>query len=141
MSLFHESQDHFTPEEAVIALLFLAVTADGSIAPEEEELVIAASNRMELLKNHGIPEFNQAVDKVRAAIDAAGRELTFRNALSAVPTQIAGTIYALCADIVYANASATPEENAYLRQLQETLNISDDLATKVIEVMLLKNSG
>jgi len=146
MSLFHKTEDKadsltFDPRESVVALLFLCVTADGNIAPEEEELVIAASNRMKLLRGQAIPEFNATVYKVRDAIDSKGRDEVFTAAVKGLPPDLRETVYALAGDIVFADGCAQPAEVACLRALQEALAISDDLATKVLEVMRIKNRG
>jgi len=121
--------------------LFLVVTADGSIAPEEEELVIAASNRMKLLRCLAIPEFNTVVQKVRDAIDAKGRAEVFAAAIKGLPVDLGETVYALAADIVSVDGVVEPAEITCLREMQEALGISDDLATKVLEVMRIKNRG
>ena len=146
MSLFHKSEENagpvaFTDKESVVAILFLVVTADGSIAPEEEELVIAASNRMKLLRDQTIPEFNTAVQKVRDAIDSKGRAEVLDAGVKALPADLKETVYALAGDIVFADGTAQPEELVFLREVQERLGISDDLATKVLEVMRIKNRG
>ncbi len=146
MSLFHKSPENagpvsFTDKEAVVALLFLVVTADGSIAPEEEELVIAASNRMKLLRNQSIDQFNDTVDRVREAIDRGGRDAVFAAGVRGLPPELGGTVYALAVDVAYAEGTACPPEVECLRKMQEALGISDDLATKVIEVMRIKNAG
>jgi uncharacterized tellurite resistance protein B-like protein len=144
MSLFHKTETGpltFTDKESVIALLFLVVTADGTIAPCEEELVVAASNRMKLLKEQVVPEFNAAVQKVRDAIDSKGRPEVFAVAVKGLPAELRETVYALAVDIVFADGSAASEELTFLREIQESLAVSDDLATKVIEVMRIKNRG
>jgi uncharacterized tellurite resistance protein B-like protein len=146
MSLFHKTEENagpvtFTDKESVVALLFLTVTADGSIAPEEEELVIAASNRMKLLRDQGIHEFNAIVQKVRDAIDAKGRAEVFAASVKGLPPDLRETVYALSGDIVFAEGTALPEETIFLREMQEALEVSDDLATKVLEVMRIKNRG
>jgi hypothetical protein len=146
MSLFHKSEDNagpvkLTDKESALALLFLAVTCDGSIAPEEEEIVIAASNRMKLLRDLAIPEFNAVVQKVRDAIDAKGREAVFEAGVKGLPVELAYTLYALAGDIVFAEGTAQPAELDFLRQTQEALGVPDDLATKVLEVMQIKNRG
>jgi uncharacterized tellurite resistance protein B-like protein len=146
MSLFSKHQENagpvtFTDKESVVALLFLVVTADGNIAPEEEELVIAASNRMKLLRKQTIDQFNDAVQKVRDAIDATGREVVFAAGIKSLPLDLKETVYALAADIVFADPAGAPEERIFLRKVQEALQVSDDLATKVVEVMRIKNSG
>ena len=146
MSLFHKSHENagpvaFTEEEAVVAILFLVVTADGNIAPEEEELVIAASNRMKLLRKQSIDDFNAAVYKVRTAIEESGRDEVFAAGVKGLPADLKETVYALAADVAFAEGAATPEENDFLRKVQEALGVPDDLATKVVEVMRLKNRG
>jgi uncharacterized tellurite resistance protein B-like protein len=146
MSLFHKTEENagpitFDDKEAVVAILFLVVTADGNIAPEEEELVIAASNRMKLLRKQSIDEFNDAVQKIRDGIEAGGRDPVFAAAVKELPPELREPVYALSADIVFAEGAADPQEIAFLRAVQEALQISDDLATKVVEVMRMKNSG
>jgi uncharacterized tellurite resistance protein B-like protein len=146
MSLFHKTDENagpvtFTDKEAVVALLFLVVTADGSIDPAEEELVIAASNRLKLLRGQGVLEFNAAVYKVREAIEAKGRPEVFAAGVKALPAELRETVYALSGDIVYADGSADPEELKFLREMQEALQVTDELATKVLEVMQVKNRG
>jgi tellurite resistance protein len=146
MSLFHKTEENaapvtFTDKEAVVALLFLTVTADGEIAPQEEELVIAASNRMKLLRDQGIADFNAAVQRVRDAIDAKGRAEVFEAGVRALPPELKQTVYTLAGDIVFADGTASPEEMTFLREVQEALEVPDELATKVIEVMRIKNCG
>jgi hypothetical protein len=146
MSLFHKTEENagpvtLTDKESAVALLFLAVTCDGSIAPEEEEIVITASNRMKLLRDLGIPEFNAVVQKVRDAIDAEGREAVFNAGVKGLPVELGETVYALAGDIVFAEGIAKPGETDFLRQIQEALSVPDDLATKILEVMQIKNRG
>ena len=146
MSLFHKSHEPagpiaFTDKEAVLAIWFLVVTADGTIAPEEEELVIAASDRMQLLRKQTIDQFNDMVEKIRDAVDKTSRDAVFAAAVQAIPADLREPVYALAADIVFADGAISPEENDCLRKIQEALEIPDALATKVVEVMRMKNSG
>ncbi len=147
MSLFHHTTGGnagpvtFTDKEAVVALLYLTVTADGSIAPEEEELVVATSNRMKLLRDQDVADFNATVQKVRDAIDTKGRAAVQEAGVKGLPAELRETVYTLAADIVFADGTALPEEMIFLRQAQEALGVPDDLATKVIEVMRIKNRG
>jgi tellurite resistance protein len=146
MSLFHKTEENagpvtFTDKEAVVAILFLSVTADAEIAPEEEELVVAASNRMKLLRDQGIADFNATVERVRDAIDAKGRAEVLAAGVKGLPAELKETVYALAGDIVFADGTALPEELTFLREAQEALGVPDELATKVIEVMRIKNRG
>jgi len=146
MSLFHKSDETagpvtFNDQQAVVALLFLVVTADGGIEPCEEELVIAASNRMKLLRGLSIDQFNEVVYKIRDAIEAHGRDAVFAAAVTATPANLRDTVYALAADVACSDGTICNEEGACLRNLQESLSVTDDFATKVLEVMRVKNRG
>lgn len=146
MSLFQKSETNagpltFSPAEAVVAILFLAVTSDGAISKEEEAVVVAASNRMKVLRKLSIDQFNDLVQKVRDGIDAKGRDEVFAAGVAGLPEELRGTVYALAADVVFADGQAQPAETDCLRRAQEALAISDDVATKVVEVMRLKNCG
>ena len=146
MNLFHKTPGNagpvtLTDKEAVAAILYLVVTADGNIAPEEEALVIAASNRMKLLRKQSIDEFNGMVEKVREAIKGSGRDAVLAAGVKGLPAGLRETVYALAADVVFADGVVLAEENDFLRKVQEALEVPDDLATKVLEVMRIKNSG
>jgi tellurite resistance protein len=146
MSLFHKSQTEttelaFTDKEAVIALLYLVSSADGTIDRAEEEMVIAASNRMKLLRKQSNDDFNDAIWKTRTAIDRHGRESVLAAGIKGLPAEFGETVYALAADVVFADGTGQPQEIEFLRKVQEELAIGDELATKVVEVMRLKNRG
>jgi tellurite resistance protein len=96
---------------------------------------------MKLLRDQAIPEFNAIVLKVRDAIDAKGRAEVFAAGVKGTPPELWQTVYTLAADIIFADGTCSPEETACLRELQEALGVSDDLATKVVEVMRIKNCG
>ena len=104
-------------------------------------MVIAASNRMKSLRKLGIDGFNDAVQKIRDAIEGQGREEVFAAAVKGVPDDLKQTVYTLAADVVLADGIVQPDENAWLRKVQEALEVPDELATKVIEVMRIKNQG
>jgi len=78
---------------------------------------------------------------VRDAIDSKGRAEVLDAGVKALPADLKETVYALAGDIVFADGTAQPEELVFLREVQERLGISDDLATKVLEVMRIKNRG
>jgi uncharacterized tellurite resistance protein B-like protein len=146
MSLFQKSDANagpvtFNGQESVVAFLFLIVTADGTISPCEEELVVAASDRMKLLRDLSIDQFNEIVYKIRDTIEASGRDAVFDAAVNGLPPDLHNTVYALAADVVLADGSIQPEEGDYLRKAQEALGVTDEMATKVLEVMRIKNCG
>ena len=61
--------------------------------------------------------------------------------MKGLPADLGGTVYALAADIAFADGTILAAENDFLRKMQEALEVPDDLATKVLKVMRIKNSG
>ena len=81
------------------------------------------------------------MQNIRDAIDAKSRPAVFSAAVKGLPSDLRDTVYALAADIVFADGRTEAEELTFLREIQTALEIPDDLATKVIEVVRIKNKG
>ena len=47
----------------------------------------------------------------------------------------------MAVDLVFADGSVSREEQAFIDDLRRLLQISDELALKVVEVMTIKNQG
>ena len=103
--------------------------------------MIAASNRMKLLRKLTVADFNAVVHRVRDRIDAQGRDEVFAAGAVKVPGDLKPTVYALAADIIFCDGSAEPSESEYLRKVQEAMSVTDELATRIIEVLRIKNCG
>lgn len=130
-----------TKQEAVAAVLFLTVAADGNISDEEQELFLAISNRMKLLRSQPAAEFNAMIAKIKNLLNKQGFEATLAKAAAAVPAELRETTFALSGDLVFADGSVEDEEMAFLEAVQHSLGIPDDLALKIVEVLQIKNRG
>lgn len=128
-------------QEAVAAILFLTVAADGNISEEERELFVAISNRMKLLRVQTADEFNAMIRKIRGLLDKHGFEPLFKKATQAVPAELRETTFALSADLVFADGSVEEAEMKFLEMAQGALGVSDALALKIVEVLQIKNRG
>jgi len=131
----------FSPEEAVLAVLFLVVAADGEISEEEKDLFIATSNRMKLLQKQPPAEFNATIEKIRRSLDKHGFDSVLAKAATAVPVELRDTVFALSADLIFADGSVGEDETMFLEAVQSALQISDELAIKIVEVLQIKNKG
>lgn len=58
-----------------------------------------------------------------------------------ISSDLKTTAFAIAADLVLADSIETVEEEAFLAKLATLLNVSDELASQIIEVMLIKNRG
>lgn len=131
----------FTKQEAVAAVLFLTVYADGEISDEEKELFIGTSNRMQLFRSQSAEEFNAMIAKIRACFDKQGFTPTLSLAAQSIPVELRDTTFALAADIIFADGSVGKDETLFLEAVQHALQITDEFAIKVVEVLQIKNRG
>ncbi|MHA1910369.1 MAG: tellurite resistance TerB family protein [Candidatus Kariarchaeaceae archaeon] len=69
-------------------------------------------------------------DGVGTIIHTAARVLT---------SELKETVFALAIDIVLADGIVDAKEKAFLDKLQAAIGINEALATKIVEVMIIKN--
>jgi tellurite resistance protein len=62
-------------------------------------------------------------------------------AITALPHDLTETAFAIATDIVLADGEVTEEEQKLLNDLFQLLEIPEETAIKIIDVMLIKNQG
>lgn len=96
---------------------------------------------MQLFKAQSGDEFSQMLDKLMGLIKKQGAPFVLEKAVQGMPVELQETVFALAADMVFADGSVEDEERDLLENLQAKLTIPDDLAIKIIEVLQIKNRG
>lgn len=130
-----------TVQEAVASVLFVTVCADGEISDTEQQMLIGTSNRMRLLREQTAEQFNSMMGKVHAVFKAHSFEGTLAKAVAVIPENLKPTVFALAADMAYADGQVDENEELLMDALQTALGVDDDLALKIIEVLQIKNAG
>lgn len=129
------------PREAFSAVMLVTVAADGHISDEEAETVINVSNRMALFKNQTANDFNQMMNKLIGLLKKHGPDTLLQRAFAGLPKELRETAFAVAADLVFADGSVESDEKELLETIQRAMGISDDLALKILEVLVIKNRG
>lgn len=130
-----------TKQEAVASVILVTIAADGNISDEEKEGFVAISNRMKILRDQSANEFNQMIRKLQSYLQKHGSKWLLEKAVVALPRELRDTVFALAADLVFADGSIEDEEKAIIESLQTALKVPDDLAVKILEVVQIKNRG
>ena len=126
----------FNEQEAVVAVTLLISDADGEIGEEESNVAAAAMLRMHLFSGYDIDIAR--VYRIMANHDAGEIISAAKNALS---MELRETAFAIAVDIALADGYLDPSEQECLEDLFQGLEISEELATKIIEVIMIKNRG
>lgn len=81
------------------------------------------------------------IERVYSIVQRHGARPIIEAAKNALSPELRETAFAIAADIALSDGYLDESEKNYLIQLYEGLNISERLAKKIIEVILIKNRG
>jgi uncharacterized tellurite resistance protein B-like protein len=130
-----------TLREAAVTVLVGAVAADGTLAPAETARVNMLLPSMRLYRQME-PEHLQhllaaATQRIGGAGQSAGPLLAACAAV--IPDELRAPLFALAVDLVFADDRIAEREKQYIDALQAALEIEDQTAIKIVEVLLMKN--
>ncbi len=126
-------------QEAFLTIVVAAGSADGDIEGEEWDTIYDTLYQKKMFHTVDIyalinecktnikayESLATAVDECSPMIKAENRDMLF----------------AVCTDLVLIDGYLTANEEAIIEHLKNSLGVSDDLAMKTVEVMLVRNKG
>lgn len=127
--------------EAFAAIALIAVAADGFIAPSESQIINSSLSRMQLFSNYSQTQKREMLDRLLTEIKNHGYNSLLKVAIAALPKQLRETVFAIATDITLADGEITEEEENFLNDLYSSLDLSEEIATKIIDVLMIKNNG
>jgi uncharacterized tellurite resistance protein B-like protein len=133
----HPHATDWTIPEAYLCLLVSAAYADGELAPEEHEELIALAHRARTLRSLSRNDLAAANDTVNDRL--RNRPDALQEACDALPNEIRLSVFAQCVEIVVADGELMKSEADFLETLLPMLDIDTDVARRIMEVMLIKN--
>lgn len=126
-------------KESVAALMLATVAADGVITEDELTGFTNAVNRMSMFRAMGQAGFSKMLQKLLDLLKKNGPEGLVGLAVASVPQDYRQTAFALCADLVMGDGDVDPDEEKLLEQMYRALQVDDQLAQQIIQVMAIKN--
>ena len=130
-----------TKQEAFTGILLAAAAADGHISDEEAQGLWTAIERMKLFANFTPDKFNKMMDNLLKILKKGGPDLLVEKCVPALPQRLRATAFCNAVDIVLADGSVEDDEKELIEKLQTALEVGDDEAKTIIEVMIIKNRG
>ncbi len=122
-------------EEAFLVILLLANDADGEVAPEERQALAVTLERMNLFKYMSPEETEEIFERTSNIFEQYSVNTIFEAVKKALPMELRETAFAAATYLVFADGIVTEEEGNFLGELWGNLEISDETAQKIIEVM------
>ncbi|MEZ2227777.1 MULTISPECIES: tellurite resistance TerB family protein [unclassified Microcoleus] len=129
------------PAEAFAAIALIAVAADGYINDNESQVLSITLSRMQLFRSYPNDVMKKMLDRLLMLLQRQGVQVLFNAALATLPDELKETVFAVTTDIALADGEVSEEEEQLLNDLYIALEISEEIALKIIDVMLIKNKG
>ncbi|MEM6751834.1 MAG: tellurite resistance TerB family protein [Cyanobacteria bacterium P01_C01_bin.38] len=136
-----ESSVSLSPAEAFAAISLATVAADGYLSEDEAQVMMACLTRMELFRSYSRDVMGRLFDKLCGITKREGNDGLIKTAIASLPHHLHDTAFAIAADLVLADGEVTQEEENLLQHLYTQLNISDEKAKNIVDVMIIKNKG
>jgi tellurite resistance protein len=128
-------------QESFIGVALTAVAADGVITPEEAQGIFTALYRMKMFKGTNDSQMKTMFDRVLNVLKKQGAGSLIESAKETLTPEMKETAFAVAADLILADGVVEDTEKKFLDDLQKALEIKDDLALKIAEVLVIKNRG
>ncbi len=130
-----------TSEEAFLGIALSSVAADEIVSQEELNVVGFTISRMPAFRRMPPNQMLELINKFLQIIKREGVGTIINAAKNYLTDKMKETAFALAVDIVLADGIVDQKEKEFLEQLQVATEISDDLVTKIVEVLQIKNRG
>jgi tellurite resistance protein len=134
-------QDAFTPAEAFAAITLAATASDGYLSEEEARAISSTLSRMRLFRSYSHDVIIRMFDKLLGILKGDGIDVLFNAAKDSLPNDLREAAFAVATDLVLSDGIVSQEERDFLNDLYQSLGISSDIATQIVQVMLIKNKG
>jgi tellurite resistance protein len=133
--------DRLTVAEGMAGVALCACAADGVVSEEEASELASDLGRMSLYADATEREVDRIFEKLLAIVRQRGVDELLARSAAAVSAELRPTAFAIATDLLMADGTVRAEERAFLERIQKTLQVGDDLALKIVEVIAIKNRG
>jgi len=128
-------------DEAFAGILLGASACDGHIAEEEVQSLFTNLGRMKMYQRYSQPQWSQLMNRLLGVLKRKGVDELLSEAVKAVPAELKATVFANAVDIVLADGVVEDDEKEFIDKLQMKLDIGNDEAMNIVQVMVVKNKG
>lgn len=128
-----------TQQEAFAGIAIAMAGADGSISASEWDGIVTYIRRLRIYDNFSGPAFDKLFDKLFKILKKDGPAALVKASSEGLSDELKLTAFACAVDIALADGVLEEEEKTIINQLAETLQIPEQTAISIIEVMIIKN--
>jgi tellurite resistance protein len=128
-------------KEAFGAVAVAAVASDGDVSPEEVQRIAIDLMTLKAFRKSDLRDLSNVLNKVAGLAKKRGIGPLLQAAkVSLSPEELAAAFF-VAVDLVLADGVVEENEKKFLEELQHTIGMDDNTATKIAEVVLIKNKA
>jgi len=134
-------EEKLTQQEAFAGIALAMAGADGSISQSEWDGIVNYIRRLRLYDNFSGPAFDKMFDKLFRILKNQGASALVSASVESLSDDFKLTAFACAVDIALADGVLEDEEKDIINQLADTLDIPEQTAISIIEVLIIKNKA
>ncbi len=135
------SEIRMTSGEAFMAIVMSAVSADDEVTNDEVILLLQLLVKFKGLERMQKSQFEQMFNRFQKIIKKEGVGTLVTAAKSYLDPNLRETAFANAVEIVLSDGYVDIKEKEFLEHLQSAVEISDERAQTIAEVIMIKNRG
>jgi len=128
-------------KEAFSAIAVAAIAADGEVSPEEVQRTAIDLMTLKLFRRSDLRDLANLLNKVAGLIKKRGTGPVIEAAKAALNKEELESAFFVAVDLVLADGIVEEDEKRFLEELQKTIQMDEATATKIVEVVLIKNKA
>ena len=126
-------------QESFVGILYAIIAADGNITQEEAQDFMKMVSRAKIMASITGNQWRDMMTKLNKLLKKGGPEAVVNLATQNIPEEMRAGVFAYACDLVFADGYADESEQKLLDIIKRDLEIEDELAYKVAEVVMIKN--
>ena len=124
-------------KEAFLAIIYAAIAADGVVEPEEMNALAVTLANKKIFRGINLQDSFKRINKIHKESG------TVLGLIAASAPKISAdyklTVFATAADFLLSDGSVDGAEEKMLIDLKDALEIADDVAKNIVDVLVIKN--
>jgi tellurite resistance protein len=136
-----DSPIKFTQQQALSAVCLLAVASDGMIEQDEVNRIVTSIAGKKLFNGAGINDLGRMLQNSAKLVEQRGSGPVIAAVKQSLPLDLRETGFAIAADLTLSDGTMSKREQDFLEDFHKALEIPEEQALKIVEVIVIKNRG
>jgi uncharacterized tellurite resistance protein B-like protein len=135
------TQINYSPsnqQEAAIAIMYSCMAVDGNVSDVETDRLLQFAVFKEQFNNHPIVDYFK---KAAFSQRTLGSRSIIETSAPWIDSKFAPTLFCMIMDLALSDGILDEKEKEIAEFLSSALKLDEELASKIVEVMLIKNEG